>query len=125
MQLEARGLIFDAAKQPPETRVNAFTSIARLSSGTLLAGFQSRSAKHALNSTIRLCRSADNGTTWKEIPFRFPTLLDGIPGSLSSGDILELPSGRLLLTGTWFDRSDPARPLFDPETQGILHSREV
>jgi hypothetical protein len=125
MQLEARGLIFDAAIQPPETRVNAFTSISRRSSGTLIAGFQSGSAKHALNSTIRLCRSADNGATWKEIPFRFPTMLDGIPGSLSSGDILELPSGRLLLTGTWFDRSDPARPLFDPETQGILHSREV
>jgi len=125
MKLEARGLIFDATTQPPESRVNAFTSVARLKSGALIAGFQSGTTKHALNSTIRLCRSGDNGQTWKEIPFRFPTSLDGVSGSLSSGDILELPSGRLLLTGTWFDRSDPARPLFDPETQGVLHSREV
>jgi hypothetical protein len=125
MQLEASGLIFDAARQPPESRVNAFTSITRLKSGSLIAGFQSGTAKHAVNSTIRLCRSRDGGQLWEEIPFRFPTALEGKPGSLSSGDIVELPSGRLLLTGTWFDRSDPARPLFDPETQGILHCREV
>jgi hypothetical protein len=125
MHLEASGLIFDAAKQPLEARVNAFTSVVRLKSGSLVAGFQSGSAKHAPNSTVRLCRSADDGRSWEEMPFRFPTALDGRPGSLSSADIVELPSGRLLLTSTWFDRSDPSRPLFDPQTQGILPSRQV
>lgn len=125
MQLEARGLVYDASKQPPESRVNAFTSVKRLSGGSLIVGHQSGSAKHAVNSTLRLNRSLDGGQTWTEIPFRFPTTLDGIPGSLSSGDIVELPNGRLLLTGTWFDRSDPERPLFDAETQGVLHCREI
>ncbi|HLJ10527.1 MAG TPA: sialidase family protein [Planctomycetaceae bacterium] len=125
MQLEERGLIFDAARQPDEARVNAFTSVARLTSGLLIAGHQSGSAKHAIDATLRLNRSNDGGRTWETIPFRFATSLDGKPGSLSSGDIVELPSGRLLITGTWFDRSDPSRPLFDPQTQGILHSRQV
>jgi len=31
----------------------------------------------------------------------------------------------LLLIATWFDRSDPQQPLFDPETEGILHSRQL
>ncbi|MGE5191573.1 MAG: sialidase family protein [Deltaproteobacteria bacterium] len=125
MLLEARGLIFEAANQPPEARVNAFTSVARLKSGMLIAGFQSGPAKHAPTSTLRLYRLGDNGRTWEPIPFRFPMVLDGTPGSLSSGDIVELPSGRLLLTGTWFNRSDPTRPLFDPQTQGILPSRQI
>ena len=125
MHLEARGLIFDASKQPPESRVNAFTSIKRLSNGQLIAGFQSGPSKHAVTSTIRLSRSLDGGQTWNEIPFQFPTVLEGKPGSLSSADILELPDGRLLLSGTWFDRSDPERPLFDAETQGVLHCRQI
>ncbi len=125
MQLEARGLVYDASKQPPESRVNAFTSVKRLNGGPLIVGHQSGTAKHAVNSTLRLNRSLDGGQTWSEIPFQFPTMLDGKPGSLSSGDIVELPNGRLLLTGTWFDRSDPERPLFDAETQGVLHCKEI
>src|SRR5436190_2306056 len=31
----------------------------------------------------------------------------------------------LLLFATWFDRSDPARPLYDPATEGILHSKQL
>jgi hypothetical protein len=125
MQLESRGLIYDASGQPPESRVNAFTSVRRLKDGTLIAGHQSGPAKHAPTSTVRLHRSSDGGAHWEEIPFRFQTTLDGVPGSLSSGDLVELETGRLLLFGTWFDRSDPERPLFDAETQGVLHSRQV
>lgn len=125
LQLEARGLVYDASRQPPESRVNAFTSVKRLSHGELIVGHQSGTAKHAVDSTLRLNRSLDGGQTWDEIPFQFPTALEGKPGSLSSGDIVELPSGRLLLTGTWFDRSDPERPLFDADTQGLLHSRQL
>ena len=36
-----------------------------------------------------------------------------------------MASGRLLLFSTWFDRSDPERPLFDPVTEGILKSRQL
>lgn len=125
MHLEDRGLVFDATHQPPESRVNAFTSVFRLKSGIFIVGHQSGTAKHAPDATLRLDRSRDAGQTWEPIPFQFPTILEGTPGSLSSGDIAELPDGRLLLTGTWFDRSDPARPLFDPETQGLLHSRQI
>ena len=125
MQLEGRGLVFDATSQPTASRVNAFTSVQRLSNGDLLVGHQSGPSKHAVTSTLQLNRSTDGGLTWSPIPFQFTTTLEGRPGSLSSGDIIELPSGRLLLSGTWFDRSDPERPLFDADTQGVLHSRQI
>lgn len=52
-------------------------------------------------------------------------MLNGVPGSLSSGEIAEVEPGRLMLISTWFDRSEPERPLFDPVTEGILHCRQV
>jgi hypothetical protein len=39
--------------------------------------------------------------------------------------LVEAEPGRLLLLATWFDRSDPDRPLLDPVTEGILHSKQL
>jgi hypothetical protein len=39
--------------------------------------------------------------------------------------MVEAASGRLLLFTTWFDRSEPERPLFDPVTEGILKSKQL
>ncbi len=63
--------------------------------------------------------------TWQDLSHRFATTLDGAPGSLAAAEMVEAEPGRLLLFTTWFDRSDPARPLFDPVTEGILHSRQL
>ncbi|MBL9206179.1 MAG: exo-alpha-sialidase [Opitutaceae bacterium] len=52
-------------------------------------------------------------------------MIDGIPGSFGSGQIVEVRPGRLLLIATWYDRRDPERPLFDPVTEGLLASRQV
>jgi hypothetical protein len=125
MKIEARGLIRDAAAVPDAERIAFFTGLCPLRSGTILCGFQVGPCKHAPDSTIRLCRSRESGEIWEEVPFRFPTTLDGIPGSLAAAEMVEAEPGRLLLFTTWFDRSDPARPLFDPVTEGILHSRQV
>ncbi len=123
MHIEHRGLIFDATGRPAAERIAFFTSLCVLRSGAVLAGFQLGSGKHAPDSTIRLCRSDDSGATWHEVPARFETKLDGVPGSLAAPELVEVEPGRLLLFATWFDRSDPARPLFDPVTEGILHSK--
>jgi hypothetical protein len=125
MEIESRGLIFDATSRPPGERVAAFTSLCPLHSGAFLAGFQLGPAKHATTSTARLCRSRDGGATWQELPFRFPTTLAGVPGSLSGADMVETAPGRVLLFTTWFDRSDPARPLLDPVTEGVLHCKQL
>ncbi len=82
-------------------------------------------SKHAATATLRLCRSRDGGSTWQELPARFATRLDGIPGSLAAAELVEGEPGRLLLFTTWYDRSDPARPLFDPVTEGILRGKQL
>ena len=125
MHLENSGLIFDATARPASQRVAAFVSLCPLRSGSILCGFQLGSRKHDPASTIGLCRSRDGGETWEQLPTRFEHTLDGIPGSLGSAEMVEVEPGRLLLLSTWFDRSDPDRPLFDPDTEGILHSRQL
>ncbi|MBX3437850.1 MAG: exo-alpha-sialidase [Planctomycetaceae bacterium] len=125
MRVEDRGLIYDATSRPRNERVASFISLCRLSSGAVLCGFQIGPGKHDVSSSIRICRSDDDGATWQELPARFSTVIDGIPGSLSSGELVETSPGRLLLYSTWFDRSEPERPLFDPDTEGILHSKQL
>lgn len=125
MNVEARGLISDAALRGDDQRISYFTALCPLRSGTILAGFQVGSAKHGPDNTIGLCRSTDGGEHWPAIPVRFETRLGGTPGSLAGGEMVEVAPGRVLLFATWFDRSDRERPLFDPVTEGILHSRQL
>lgn len=125
MQRVASGLIYDATTKPVAERIAFFSGLCPLRSGTILAGFQAGASKHAANATARLCRSRDRGQTWQELPWRFETRQDGIPGSLSAAEIVETEPGRLLVFTTWFDRSDPTRPLFDPATEGLLRSRSL
>src|SRR5438093_8355725 len=97
MEIEARGLIYDASGRPGPERIAFFTSLCPLQSGVILAGFQVGPSKHAPTATIRLCRSRDGGVTWTEIPGRFETTLYGAPGSLAAGELVEVEAGRLLL----------------------------
>jgi hypothetical protein len=123
VEIESRGLIYDATSRPAEERIAFFAGLCPLISGTVLAGFQVGSSKHGPGSTVRLCRSRDGGRTWKELPWRPETRLNGVPGSLAAAEMAETYPGHLLLFSTWFDRSNPERPLFDPDTEGLLHSR--
>lgn len=155
MHLEDSGLIFDVTRQPPARRAASFVGLCPLASGTVLCSFQVGPRKHAIGSTLAVCRSDDGGRTWRELPAEFQTTLapeEGdrsdlprsgpadashksdlspsscrerlVPGSLAAGEIVEVGPDRLLLLATWFDRTEPDRPLFDPETEGILHSRQ-
>jgi hypothetical protein len=123
--IEDQGLILDAALQPPAGRIAYFTSLCVLRSGTILCGCQNGPRKHALTSTVRLGRSEDAGRSWQLLPAVFETRIDGVAGSLGAAELLEAAPGRLLLFATWFDRSDPDRPLFDPVTEGILKSKQL
>ena len=97
MRVEARGLIYDATAKPDAERIAFFTSLCPLRSGVILCSFQVGPSKHAPTATLRLCRSGDGGTTWQELPYRFATALDGVPGSLAAGEMVETEPRQLLL----------------------------
>ena len=125
MRVESRSVVYDAAAQSESGRVAFFDGVVRLASGSWLCGFTAGRTKHHPEGTIRLCRSRDEAMSWELLPWRFETRLEGAAGSLAGAELVEVEPGRLLLFATWFDRSDPMRPLFDPETEGILRSRQL
>ena len=122
LHAEDRGLIFDAADAPDAQAISYMTSLAILHSGTIMAGWQNGRTKHDAQNTIRLARSRDSCQTWNVLSAEFPTDWEGVPGSLAAAEMVEPEAGRMLLFTTWFDRSRPERPLFNPETEGILRS---
>lgn len=125
LRVEARGTIFDATAVPESQAISYMTSLAVLKSGTIMAGWQNGKSKHDALNTIRLARSFDGGESWDVLPVSFSTQWQGVPGSLATSEMVEPEPGRLLLFTTWFDRSQPERPLFNPETEGILGSKQL
>lgn len=122
-EIEDRGVVSDAAARADREGIAFFDGLCRLQSGDILCGYTIGPMKHAPTGTIRFSRSTDGGVTWSDVPFRFDNIIDGLPGSLAGAELAEVAPGRLLLATSWFDRSDPDRPLFDPVTEGILHSK--
>lgn len=123
VKIEARGIIHDAISKPDNEKVSIFPALASMRDGTLLAAYRVATVKQAVDSTIRVSRSTDGGNTWKELPFRFETTYADTPGSFSGGEMIEPQPGKLLMFASWFDRTDPTRPLFDPVTGGIVRTK--
>ncbi|MGV2338296.1 MAG UNVERIFIED_CONTAM: hypothetical protein LVR18_30955 [Planctomycetaceae bacterium] len=89
-EIEERGLVFDAAGQSISARTACFTSLCRLRCGELLCSFQLGSGKHSVDSRIGICRSSDDGRTWAWEEHAWQTTLDGLPGSLAAGELIEV-----------------------------------
>jgi len=125
MNVVEQGLIFDNSDAEASRKVTAFAALCVAGAGSIFSVSQIGPIKNAATSTLLLCRSHDRGRTWQTIDFKFEAQVDGVPGSLSGGEMVEVAPGRLLLIATWFDRSDPSRLLFDAESGGILHSKQL
>jgi hypothetical protein len=125
MKIEDRGLIMDGRERPASQRAVFQTGLYRAHSGSIFATFQVGPKKHAPTATLGMCRSRDGGRTWRALRWQFETTLEGVPGSLLAGELVESQPGTLLLLASWWDRSDPDRPILDPVTKGILHSRNL
>ena len=123
LHVESRGVIFDATDATDSEAVAYVTSLVSLESRTWLAGWQSGPEKHTPTNTIALARSRDGAKTWQRLPYRFDTSWQEAPGSFLAAEMVEAEPGRLLLFTTWINRSIPDRPLFNPETEGILPTR--
>jgi len=123
LAIKSQGLIFDATGATDAEAVAYVTSLVSLESGTWLAGWQSGPGKHTATNTIALAQSHDGDGTWQRLPHEFDTAWEGVPGSFLAAEMVEAEPGRLLLFTTWINRSIPERPLFNPETEGILPTR--
>ncbi|HVF09793.1 MAG TPA: sialidase family protein, partial [Abditibacteriaceae bacterium] len=120
MKTIKEGVIFADDDPQSSTRVACFPSLARLSDGRILCTFRVGSTKESADETVRIAESADEGRTWQLTSFQPATDLNGVPGSLRFGHLIETKSNYLLLATTWVNREDPTLPVAHPETGGCL-----
>ena len=120
MKVIDRGVVFDAAQADPLERCNGFNSLARLADGTLLSSFKSGPTKLGFQDRLILMQSLDDGKQWKRLFDGFDTTFEGTLGSYTGGYLFEPEPGRLLVSLHWVDRTDPTRPLSNPQTSGVL-----
>ncbi len=103
----------------------AFTSIAVAPTGRVFIAFRAGTDKDAADGNAYLMHSDDGGDTWSEPVAPFDTTHDGAPGSLRGAYVSHVGDDRLIAVTLWIDRSDPDKPLFSPETEGLLPCRNV
>src|SRR5688572_12902190 len=113
MHIVKNGFISDLSTRPYNERFATFPGLCLLESGELLAVFQVGQERQDPQSTLGLCRSDDGGASWQRIDVKFSNEFHGVPGSFAGAEMLEVEPGVVMLCTTWFDRSDPNRPLFD------------
>jgi len=124
MRIVDRGTVYDATQARRERRFCAWTSPAILADGRLLVSFHCGSAKQAPDENVLTCRSEDAGKSWQIVCHGLaPLTVDGVPGSWHDGKIAEIEPGHLLGAFWWLDRSDPSRPMCNPDTTGTLPCR--
>jgi hypothetical protein len=118
MRVVSSGTLYDAALAPATARFASFTTLAQLPGGRLVAAFRVGSSKDSADEDVRVMVSDDGGVNWR---MQFAGFGDLPPGRGRMRALGVTPhAGRLLGALTRIDRSDPARPLADPETQGLL-----
>lgn len=124
MDIAAQGLIFDASDAPALRRSCAFTSLCVLADGSFLVGFRLAAGRDIPGGRLRLMGSSD-GTHWRTVHDGLVFDIEGITGDTYAGYLWEQTPGELLGAFVWVDRSDPCRSFVNPETTGILPTRNL
>jgi hypothetical protein len=124
MRILDRGTIFDATVAPPEMRFCTCPSLVRLGNGRLVGALRAGSSKDAADEDTPVLVSDDDAATWRLTFNGFGDLPPG-RGRIRAMALTPIGGDRLVASMTWVDRSDPALPLFHPQTEGILPTRTV
>jgi len=101
------------------SRQSFFPFLAELNNGTIAAVFAIGQAFESVDSSSYISFSNDKGLTWTE-PQRIFEECGDDSGLTDYCKITKLPDGRLVLLGYTYLRYNPALPIGNPETGGLL-----
>jgi hypothetical protein len=121
MHVIQRGVVFDTRTASTNQRSASATSTLACSDGTVLVTCRLGTEREGPDGHTAIFASDDAGASWE---LRFLSLgereWDGVRGETRGWYLAEIEPGVLIASVLWVDRSDPARPWVNPETQGLL-----
>lgn len=122
--IEDRFTIHEAAVVDPRGHA-CEPRILRRADGTILLAFRTGTGRGTPDGSPRLLRSRDDGETWRDLGTPFLGRPEAAGGDLRGCALAELPSGALLAVIVWLDRTDPDRPIYHPDTEGLTPVRNL
>lgn len=125
LELDAEGILY--RNPSPGYRVDcAFQpNIVALSETELLCFYRIGQAFYSIDGRLAVLRSTDGGESWQEEGLVHDPSGDSRPFSYSGPHGTRLSDGTLLLVASRYDRSDPAAPLYNPETGGMTRPENL
>jgi hypothetical protein len=124
MKIVDRGSVFLGA-EGSELSSACFHGVCVLPGGRWLVAFRvSRRKADSLPQRVVVTWSDDEGKTWSrpEEPYPCPDI-EGVAGDWRAGQPTSLGGDSVAMVLYWVDASDPTRPFFNEETEGLLDSR--
>ena len=112
--------------QPDLRSVHAcFPVILPLSRDEMICVYRRGSAFASVDGRTGRLRSTDGGRTWIEEGLMWDGSEDDRSYCYRGAGLTMLSDGTILSVGSRFDRSDPDKPMFNPETEGYLPTEIV
>lgn len=114
-----KSIIYDNPLPQLKSRQSIFPWLCELQDGTILASHCIGEAFESVDAATNLSISHDGGNTFELAGPLFTNELK-LSNHSESCKVTQLPDGRLCALGYAYDRSDPALPIGNPKTGGLL-----
>lgn len=118
MQVLNESIIYENELPQLRSRHSLFPFCSQLNDGTILASHAIGEAFESVDMTSYLSRSLDCGFTFSKPEQMFHLQTNSIYSDTCK--ITKLPDGRLVALGYAYNRSDPEKPIGNPQTGGLL-----
>ncbi|MDL2217437.1 glycoside hydrolase [Christensenellaceae bacterium OttesenSCG-928-M15] len=121
MHILSRSILYENPLPQLESRQSMFPSLLELDDGSILATHVIGEAFESVNSTTCLSISHDGGSTFSFMGPLFKK--QPLPRHSDCCKLSRLQDGRLCAFGYAYDRKDPALPVGNPKTGGLLEDK--
>ncbi len=112
--------VSDGSKLNPSEHHSCFPVLTRLRNNTLVLVTRLGSNKESADGKLRIRSSSDDGKSWRHCGTDWQGPIQGTAAELRAGGVTDCANGELLFSFGWLDRTDPALPMFNPVTEGLL-----
>src|SRR3989338_1571369 len=120
MKVPRQSIVSDGAPAAPAESNSCFPVLTRLKDNTLVLVTRLGSNKESADGKLRVRHSKDGGKTWQRCGNEWREPVNGTPAEYRAGGVTQCANGDLFFSCGWLDRTDPALPIFNPVTEGLL-----